>query len=386
MKTQFRSNEKINPKIRNRWPLSSQKTGFKGFSSSKGARRVARQASLTRSLLGASFLVLLSGCGSFPREREQYYLYMTPETSPFQATKVSTVEAARNVLINDCVANGDVILSRSFCPADMLPSLFTSDFSYYTHAGVIGKEIDGFYVYEAMRSFQPTAEEIGNRDLLNMWKGKMQRTRLVDYLTRYPQSMVFRGKNPEKNARLAEILRNWVNEGLPFDNHFDLHTPEVYCAEAPFKAMVEAEFSPIPSTSSIRENQDVKRLLEGLGIKATEFVTADSLVKDMDPVVLLFRGQSETLSLPLKEAMEYLIEQIGERDRITNCLIWDDQEMIVFSPQVLLYFDMVSKFFNKYPDISKVNRAEIYRKYYRYAFREFDGEVEKLWERAANGN
>ena len=240
------------------------------------------------------FVVLIAclqaGCASTNlAEFRTVEVYRGSETG--QVTAVATA-AAPSALASQ-LRSGQVIVREAGTSMAFLMNLMAADYAPFGHAGIVVKEADGFYVYDAFSQLDPLFWKPPTRRL----RGKIRRSKLETFLQRGTVSAVYEHGDIDLEM-VAAYARRAFRDRLAFDGLFDYRTPErVYCSEFVAAALGAAGHDATPATPRT-ENPSLDRVMQWLELDTPGFILSARLVAGATEIARL----SPTLSAPQIEA------------------------------------------------------------------------------------
>ena len=189
--------------------------------------------------------------------------------------------------------SGQVIVREAGTSMAFLMNLMAADYAPFGHAGIVVKEADGFYVYDAFSQLDPLFWKPPTRRL----RGKIRRTKLETFLQRGTVSAVYEHRDVDLES-VAAYARGAFRDRLAFDGLFDYRTPErVYCSEFVAAALLSAGHDATPATPRT-ENPSLDRIMHWLELDTPGFILSARLVAGATEIARL----SPTLSPPQIEA------------------------------------------------------------------------------------
>lgn len=208
--------------------------------------------------------------------------------------QVAAVPAAANPsALAGQLRSGQVIVREAGTSMAFLMNLMAADYAPFGHAGIVVKEADGFYVYDAFSQLDPLFWKPPTRRL----RGKIRRTKLETFLRRGTVSAVYEHGDIDLEM-VAAYARGAFRDRLAFDGLFDYRTPErVYCSEFVATALWSAGHVATPATPRT-ENVSLDRVMQWLELDTPGFILSARLVAGATEIALL----SPTLSAPQIEA------------------------------------------------------------------------------------
>tara|TARA_B100001287_G_scaffold9437_4_gene7321 strand:- start:5283 stop:6143 length:861 start_codon:yes stop_codon:yes gene_type:complete len=153
-----------------------------------------------------------------------YYLILKIETVMNDAIEYSYQMDSKISELESLLKNGDIIFQTSTSAQSLAVQKVTN--SKYSHMGIIYKEGDYFYVYEA--------------------SNKVKKTKLRDWIERGENShcVVKRLKNAKNTLSKSNLIKmKKIGEkylGKNYDSHFGWSNEKMYCSELVWKIYKEA--------------------------------------------------------------------------------------------------------------------------------------------------
>ncbi len=197
------------------------------------------------------------------------------ETAEASAVHVANAEDRVDSLDELPLRSGQIIVSEAGSSMSFLMNLIASEYAAYGHAGVLVREADGFYVYEAFGFLN-----------LQLWKpptrrlhGKIRRVPLLEFLGRGTAAAIYEHANVDLDA-IADYAREGYDNKLAFDGLFDLRTSNsVYCSEFVARALETGGHEPLRVTSRTT-NPSLLRTMRWLELDAPGYLLAGHLITD----------------------------------------------------------------------------------------------------------
>ncbi len=202
----------------------------------------------------------------------------TTDLTDFKTVQLASNNAAENaqqlVSVNDLpVRSGQVVVSEAGSSMSFMMNLMAEEYAPYGHAGIVVREPDGIFVYEAFGFLNFRIWEPPTRRL----RGKIRRVPLIDFLERTTTAAIYEHDEIELDAVAAYAIEAYENR-LAFDGMFDYRTANsVYCSEFVAAALIAAghpETTPISRT----KNPSLNRTMDWLGVDTPGFILAAHLL------------------------------------------------------------------------------------------------------------
>lgn len=175
--------------------------------------------------------------------------------------------------------SGQIIVSEAGSSMSFLMNLIASEYAEYGHAGVLIREPDGFYVYEAFGFLN-----------LQLWKpptqrlhGKIRRVPLLEFLGRGTAAAIYQHTDVDLDA-VASYARASFDNKLAFDGLFDLRTSDsVYCSEFVARALEAGGHEPLRVTRRTT-NPSLLKTMSWLELDAPSYLLAGHLIDDANKI------------------------------------------------------------------------------------------------------
>ena len=254
---------------------------------------------LATCLLGA----LLSGCTSFQNTSFANYQTFAAPSGEYYDTPL---------------ASGQIIMTGSQAPTDILLGVVPPEFSPYVHLGIVVIDEAEPYVYEAVGepslSFNsevpPTATIVGN----------VQRVPLAAFVQRYFYAEVFEPTGANRR-KVAEFARYHLAAATPFDPFFDFSDDSAFfCAEFVARGLEHGGRENVRIDKN-RPNHSISVVMEWLGVPEETIATA-SLVDPATPVMRI-SVHSDSEILALNAVKQELHRRFTADQTIGNLFRWD---------------------------------------------------------------
>lgn len=206
------------------------------------------------------------------------------ETAEATATSQNTVLKSVSSFNDMPLRSGQIVVSEAGSSMSFMMNLMASEYAAYGHAGILSREQDGFYVYEAFGFLN-----------LQLWKpptrrlhGKIRRVPLLDFLGRGTVAAIYEHPSVDLQA-VAAYAQKGYKDKLAFDGVFDLRTSNsVYCSEFVARALEAGGHEPLPVTARTR-NPSLLRTMNWLELDAPGYLLAGHLIRDADHIARFSR-------------------------------------------------------------------------------------------------
>lgn len=247
--------------------------------------------------------VLASGCTSFKDATFANYQTFAEPSGEYYDTPL---------------ASGQIVMTGSKAPTDILLGMMPQEFSPYIHLGIVMIDDGEPYVYD--ETGDPSLNLDPEVPPTSTIEGKVRRVPLEQFVKRYFYAEVFEPAGADR-AKVAEFARYHLAAETPFDRYFDYNDDSAFfCAEFVARA-IEYGGGERASIAPNRTNRSVSVVMDWLGVPE-ETIATSSLVDQSNPVIRMSsRSDSEILAL---NAVKREIHRRFTADQtIGNLFRWD---------------------------------------------------------------
>lgn len=281
-------------------------------------------------------LTLLAGCSATP-PLSAYHRLDLPAHSD---APILTAERHGDLIKE--LRSGDIILGVKEDPITILVRLTTTQYSYFTHCGVV-EVVDDNHGGRSARVWNA----IGDFSLLHFSphvlghvRGGVRTKSLEDFIRSYDALGIIRLPDAQKNAAMVEVCRSLQKQGVAFDPFIDCRDASaLYCTELLARAVRDSGYDfnvqPWPRT----HNQRVSALMTGWNITAPAIYKAGQFenLPGAQSIAFISRyGRMETY-LAMRDAMRLIQERVNASEAEANDFGgFDNQRLAHFSPRMNL--------------------------------------------------
>lgn len=174
---------------------------------------------------------------------------------------------------NITLRTGQIVVADGVGPSSVLLSLVATEYSAFSHSGLLIIEDNGPYVYEAIGKYPFwTTESPGEAT-----RGRISRTPLSEFLNQHAHVEFYDPPAGVDPGAAALFARRAYLDKVPFDAHFAPDPDSYYCSELVARALEAAGGS--IRFSKFRDNPSLLVLRRWLGATHSSIITVSSLIE-----------------------------------------------------------------------------------------------------------
>ncbi len=255
-------------------------------------------------LLGLFLLgELVSGCTSFKDATfANYQAFAEPSGEYFDTP----------------LASGQIIMTGSKAPTDILLGLLPQEFSPYIHLGIVMIDDGEPYVYD--ETGDPSLNLDPEVPPTSTIEGMVRRVPLERFVDRYFYAEIFEPAGADR-AKVAQFARHHLAAQTPFDRYFNYNDDSAFfCAEFVARA-IEHGGGERATIAPNRPNRSVSVVMGWLGVPE-ETIETSSLVDQSNPVVRM-SSYSDSEILALNAVKQEFHRRFTADQAIGNLFRWD---------------------------------------------------------------
>ena len=251
------------------------------------------------------------------------------------------------------LASGQIIMTGSKAPTDILLGVMPQEFSPYIHLGIVMIDDGVAYVYD--ETGDPSLNLDPEVPPTSTIVGKVRRVRFERFVQRYFYAEVFEPAGADR-AKVAEFARYHLANETPFDPYFDYSDDTAFfCAEFVARG-IEYGGGNLANIQPNRPNRSVGVVMDWLGVPQETIATA-SLV-DQDNPVMRLSSRSDSEILALNAVKREIHRRFTADQTIGNLFRWDGlRPMLRINGQRLL--DRSLKRAQRLPPDQQLIEAEV---------------------------
>lgn len=216
------------------------------------------------------------------------------------------------------LASGQIIMTGSMAPTDILLGVVAPEFSPYIHLGIVMIDDGVPYMYD--ESGDPSLNLDPEVPPTATIEGKVRRIPLDRIVRRYFYVEIFEPAGADRD-KVAEFARYHLAAETPFDRYFDYNDDSAFfCAEFVARA-IEFGGGNRPQLTPNRPNRSISVVMDWLGVPQETIATA-SLVNQSSPVARLSK-HSDSEILALNAVKREIHRRFTADQTIGNLFRWD---------------------------------------------------------------
>lgn len=215
------------------------------------------------------------------------------------------------------IRSGQLIVSSAGTSASFMMSLMVDEYTPYAHAGILVKENEEVFVYDAfanlgLRFWDPPTKRMN---------GSIRRIELSRFLQSVTAARIYEHKSLEMED-IAEFARSAFARRIPFDGMFDYRTPDaLYCAEFVARALEVGGYQNGRRTPRTR-NASMNRAMAWLEVTAPEFILTSGLLHEAT-LIATFSRRYSTAQLAASAAFDAgLHNRFSAEQVLGNVMLW----------------------------------------------------------------
>jgi len=216
------------------------------------------------------------------------------------------------------LASGQIIMTGSKAPTDILLGLLPQEFSPYIHLGVVMIDDGEPYVYD--ETGDPSLNLDPEVPPTSTIEGMVRRVPLERFVDRYFYAEIFEPAGADR-AKVAEFARYHLAAQTPFDRYFDYNDDSAFfCAEFVARA-IEYGGGTRATIAPNRPNRSVSVVMGWLGVPE-ETIATSSLVDESNPIIRV-SSYSDSEILALNAVKQEFHRRFTADQTIGNLFRWD---------------------------------------------------------------
>ncbi len=216
------------------------------------------------------------------------------------------------------LASGQIIMTGSKAPTDILLGVMPREFSPYIHLGIVVIDEGEPYVYD--ETGDPSLNLDPEVPPTSTIEGHVRRVPLERFVERYFYAEIFEPSGADR-AKVAEFARHHLAAKTPFDPYFDYNDDSAFfCAEFVARA-IEYGGGKRVSIAPNRPNLSVSVVMDWLGVPE-ETIATSSLVDHGNPVMRM-SNYSDSEIFALNAFKQEIHRRFTADQTIGNLFRWD---------------------------------------------------------------
>lgn len=232
---------------------------------------------------------------------------------------------------------GQLALTESDQPVNIIFLLVADIFTPFMHGGIISVEDDGVFVYESRGTYHLSL----TKPPTDTVKGKVTKTPWEDFLKNQKTVSIF---SPPTNINISKTiayLKKEHQKKTSFDAYFDYSQDDsLYCSELMAKSL-EAGGSPPFKLTKYRDIPAITALRKWLKLKGETILPLGTMVQPKQWLATYSLTHTEQQLYGIRATKYEIYKRFNQQQKLGNIIKWQLLD-ISYQDEVIKLFDKVS--------------------------------------------